>query len=320
MSPGTRRPVRRLRRLLPVVGLLLLLAPLASCGGEETETYDTTPPELTRLFAVDSLRSPESVAWDSARSRYLITNVAGEPAEEDGNGFVTAVSAPGDSAGSVQRRAMTSGSLGAALDAPRGIDVRGDRAWIADLRTVVGVDLRADTATFELTIRGSRLLNDVAVGPDGMVYVSDSRRDAVYVVDPAGDDWSRHGAAGSLRGVNGLHADPGGPGLLVAGGEGAVLRLDPDSSVTLLADPLDAESLDGIQPYGEDRILYSDFSRGTLHALHRRRPGHWEPSSPWLEGLTTPADFLRRDALLAVPELQADRVVFYRAAERGETP
>lgn len=317
MIPGTRRPVRRLRRLLPVVGLLLLLAPLASCAGEEAETADTTPPELTRLFAVDSLRSPESVAWDSARSRYLITNIAGEPSARDGNGFVTAVSSSGDS---VERRAMTSASLGAALDAPKGIDVLGDRAWIADLRTVVGVDLRADTATFELTIRGSRFLNDVAVGPDGMVFVSDSRRDAVYVVDPDGSDWSRHGAAGSLRGVNGLHADPGGPGLLVAGWEGAVLRLDPDSSVTLLADPLDAENLDGIQPSGEDRILYSDFSRGTLHALHRRRPGHWEPSSPWLEGLTTPADFLRRDALLAVPELQADRVVFYRVAERGESP
>lgn len=314
MSPVTTRPARQ---TLTVVGVLLLLAPLASCGGEETETAGTTPPELTRLFAVDSLRSPESVAWDSARSRYLITNIAGEPSAEDGNGFVTAVPPSGDS---VQRRAMTSGSLGAVLDAPKGIDVRGDRAWIADLHTVVGVDLRADTATFELTIPESRFLNDVTVGHDGAVYVSDSRADAVYRVDPAGEEWSRHGAAGSLSGVNGLHADPAGPGLVVAGWEGAVLRLDPDSSVTLLADPLDAENLDGIQPAGEDRLLYSDFGRGTLHALHRRRPGHWEPSPPWLEGLTTPADFLRRDALLAVPELQADRVVFYRIAEREGAP
>ncbi len=314
MIPARPRPVWR---HVPVVGWLLLLAPLASCGGEDTGTADTTPPDLTRLFTVDSLRRPESVAWDSARSRYLVTNIAGESSAEDGNGFVTAVSASGDS---VERRAMTSESLGAVLDAPKGIDVRGHHAWIADLRTVVGIDLRADTAIFELTIPESRFLNDVAVGHDGAVYLSDSRRDAVYRVAPDGTTWTRHGAAGSLRGANGLHAARGGPGLLVAGGEGAVLRLDPDSSVTLLADPLDAQHLDGIQPAGEGRILYSDFSRGTLHALHRRRPGHWEPSTPWLRELTTPADFLRRGALLAVPELEADRVVFYRMAERGSSP
>lgn len=314
MIPAKPRPIRR---LVPVVGSLLLVALLASCGGADTEAADTTPPDLTRLFTVDSLRRPESVAWDSARSRYLVTNVAGESSAEDGNGFVSVVSASGDS---VERRAITSESLGAVLDAPKGIDVRGHRAWIADLRTVVGIDLRADTAIFELTIPESRFLHDVAVGHDGAVYLSDSRRDAVYRVSPDGATWTRHGAAGSLRGANGLHAARDGPGLLVAGREGAVLRLAPDSSVTLLADPLDAQHLDGIQPAGDGRILYSDFSRGTLHALHRRRPGHWEPSAPWLEDLTTPADFLRRGALLAVPELEADRVVFYRMAERGDSP
>jgi len=311
MLPARTRP--------PAAGVLalLLLGPLLACGAEERGQAGVAPPQVTRLFSVDSLRSPESVARDSARSRYLITNVAGEPAAEDGNGFVSVVSPSGDS---VARRAMTGARLGVTLDAPKGIDVRGDRAWIADLHRVVGVDLRADTALFELRIPESRFLNDVAVGHDGSLYVSDTQRDAVYRVSPDGDGWSRHGAAGSLRGVNGIHADPGGPGLLLAGREGAVLRLNPDSSVTLLADPMDAENLDGIQPVGADRILYSDFGRGTVHALHRRRPGHWEPSPPWLEGLAGPADFLRRGSVLAVPELRADRVVFYRIAGEEGSP
>jgi len=301
----------------PASGLILVLLPLLACGEEQQEEAGIEPPQITPLFTVDSLESPESVAWDSARSRYLITNVAGGTSDEDGNGFVSSVSPSGDS---VVRRAMTGASLGVRLDAPKGIDVRGDRAWIADLHRVVGIDLRADTALFELEIPESRFLNDVAVGHGGSVYVSDSQGDAVYRVSPDGDSWSRHGAAGSLRSVNGIHADPGGPGLLLAGWEGAVLRLNPDSSVTLLADPLDAENLDGIQPVGTDRILYTDFSRGTLHALHRRRPGHWAPSPPWLEGLTTPADFIRRGSVLAVPELRADRVVFYRVAEEPGSP
>lgn len=300
----------------PVAALSLLVvglpAALGGCG-DESATERAAPPSLTRLFSVDSLRGPESVARDTARGRYLITNVAGEASAEDGNGFISAVSLSGDS---VDRTAMTGESLGVPLDAPKGIDVRGHRAWVADLHRVVGIDLRADTALFELRIGESGFLNDVAVVDGGAVYVSDTGRDAVYRVRPDGSGWERHGAAGSLRSANGIHADPGGPGLLVAGLEGAVLRLSPDSSVTLLADPRDAESLDGIQPAGEDRILYSDFGRGTLHALHRRKPGHWAPSPPWLDGLTTPADFLLHGRRLAVPELEAGRVLFYRIEER----
>lgn len=299
---------------LVLVAAALLPSLLACGGGEDAPPAATPTPELTRLFTVDSLRGPESVAWDSARGRYLVTNVAGESSAEDGNGFISSFSRSGDS---VRRRAITGRSLGVALDGPKGIDVRGGRAWVADIHRVVGIDLTADTALFELRVPDSGFLNDVAVGHEGAVYVSDTERDAVYRVSPDGDGWSRHGAAGSLRSPNGLHADPDGAGLLVAGWEGAVLRLDPDTAVTLLADPPDAENLDGIQPdVGDGGILYSDFSRGTLHALHRRRPGHWRPSDPWLEGLTTPADFLRHGERLVVPELDADRVVVYRVGRR----
>jgi hypothetical protein len=252
--------------------LVLLLVPLVACGEDGPAWRAPTPPEVTRLFTVDSLRSPESVARDSARGRYLVTNVAGESSAEDGNGFLTAVSRSGDS---VERRAVTGEDLGVRLDAPKGIAVRGHRAWIADLRRVVGVDLRADTALFSLRIEGSAFLNDVAAGRGDTVYVSDTERDAVYAVPADGTAFPpiRLGAAGSLWSANGIHPDPVDPGLLVAGWEGAVLRLEPDSSVTLLADPMDAENLDGLQPAGDDRLLYTDFSRGTLHALHRRRPG-----------------------------------------------
>lgn len=317
--PGSEPPsgTAALHRAAALLGGLLVAA--AACGGDGTPAWRApAPPDVTRLFAVDSLRSPESVAWDSARGRYLVTNVSGEPSAEDGNGFVTAVSRSGDS---VRRRAVTGEDLGVPLNAPKGIAVRGDRAWIADLRRVVGIDLRADTALFALRVEGSAFLNDVAAGRGDTVYVSDTERDAVYAVpaDGAGFPPTRLGAAGSLWSVNGIHPDPGAPGLLVAGWEGAVLRLAPDSSVTLLADPIDAENLDGVQPAGGDRLLYTDFSRGTLHALHRRRPGHWNPSRPWLEGLDGPADFLRHGDRLAVPELEGDRVVWYRVSGRRDS-
>lgn len=309
------RPLPGLR-LASILVLAMGLGPLAACGGEGADAPDASPPQLTRLFVVDSLRSPTSVAWDSVGDRFLVTSSDGDPDAGLEGGFVTVVSPTGDS---VIRRAMTGGSLGTALDDPRGIAVRGDRAWIADRRRVVGVDLRADTALFALRVPDSRSLHDVAVGRNGALHVSDPGNDAVYTVATDGSEWTRHGAAGSLRSVSGIHPDPGGPGLLVAGREGALLRLAPDSSVTLLAEPLDAGRLEGIQAADGDRILYSDFSRGTVHALHRRSPGRWQPSPPWVDGLTTPADFLLSGSLLAVPERQADRVVFYRISDREDS-
>lgn len=310
------RPLRPLTGLLLVPATALGVVVLPACGGEERDAPDTSPPEMTRLFVVDTLRTPASVAWDSARSRYLVTGGSGAATAGEEGGFVAAVSPSGDS---VDRRAMSGGSLGAPLDAPRGIAVRGDRAWIVDGGRVVGVDLGADTALFALRVADSRSLHDVAVGGGSAVHASDPDRDAVYRVAADGSGWSRHGAAGSLRGASGIHAVPGAAGLLVAGREGAVLRLAPDSSVTLLAEPLDAGSLEGIQAVDGDTILYSDVERGTVEALYRRSPGRWEPSAPWIDGLREPADFLRRGSVLAVPERGADRVVFYRIADREDS-
>lgn len=279
----------------------------AACGGEGPTRGDV---ELRLLFQVDSLQRPESVAWDSARGRYLITNIAGEPTAEDGNGFITAVSADGER---VELRRFDSSTPGVRLDGPKGIATRGDRAYVADIHRVVGLDLAADTGLFSREIPGSQFLNDVAVGADGTVYVSDMRGDAVFAVEPDGSDHRRIEAAGSLRGPNGLAVDPATGELLVAGWEGVLLRLSPDGPVSLVGAPRGAEHLDGIQPDPRGGVLFTDHTGGTLQRLPPGRvgAGQVEPVL-WLEDLPGPADFLLRDSVLALPELQADRVRFYR--------
>lgn len=304
MTPSTAR------RCALALAALLPLAVLACASGEPGERGRGVP-GLTRLFRVDSLERPESVAWDGRRSRWLISNIVGGSSAEDGNGYLSAVSRRGDA---VRRKALTGESLGVRLDGPKGIDVSGSRAYVADIHRVVGIDLAADTGVFALEIGESGFLNDVAVGDDGDVYVSDTEAGAVYRVEADGSGYARVGAAGSLRGPNGLIPDPGGPGLVIAGWEGALLALRPDSSVVLLAEPGRSRSLDGVQPGPGGTILFTDYGRGTLQALRERRPGAWTAGPPWLDGLTTPADFLYRDSVVALPELDAGRVTFYRVA------
>lgn len=299
--------------------LLSLALPAAGCGGmEQGPVGDDAPPAMEVLFRVDSLASPESVAWDEARERWLVTNVA-DGEEGSGAGFVTAVSARGDE---VVLRAYDASTPGLRLDGPRGIAVRGDRAYVADLSRVVVLDLAGDSALWSRSLAGSELLNDVAAPPDGDIYVSDTGGDAVWRVAADGSGATRLGAAGSLRSPNGLLAEgPGGDGgddrgrLLVAGREGAVLALAPDSSVTLLAASPEFGHLDGLQRAPDGGLLVSDFDSGRVHHLRREEEDVWRRGVAWLTDLDGPADFLVRDSVLAVPELGAGRVTFYRIGE-----
>lgn len=317
-AAGAWRPVRPTRApaaALPLLAAALALAVAATaCGGSEDPpagTGEATAPPMEVLFRVSSLSAPESVAWDSARRRWLVTGTAGA-SEGDGSGYVSAISRGGDT---VVRRAHGVSGAGPRLDGPRGIAVAGDRAYVADLRRVVALDLAGDSLLWSRELDGRGPLDDVAVGPEGGIYVSDPDADAVWRVERDGSGARRLGAAGSLRGPSGLLVDRGGGGaghLLVAGREGALLALAPDSSVTLLAGWPAFRRLDGLQAAPDGGLLVSDLRTGRLHHLRRRGEGVWQAGVPWLTGLDEPADFLVRGSVLALPERGADRVTFYR--------
>lgn len=301
-------------RRLPVGVAVLLLASLAACGPADTGPAPAGPPELAVLFRVDSLDGPESVAWDGARQRWLITNQAGNEAGS-GAGFVTAVSAGGDS---VVRRAFGGPDAPVRLDAPTGIAVRDDRAYVVDRDRVVALDLTGGSGGWTLELPDAGFPNDVALAGDGHLYVSDTGGDAVWRIPPDGSGRERLVPTVSLRSPNGLLVDregdslPGDVLLLVAGWEGTVMALNADSSVTLLAESAELERLDGIQRAPDGGLLVTDYARGRLQHLEPGERRVWRAGIPWLTDLARPADFLVRDTILALPENGADRVTFYR--------
>ena len=291
-------------------GALLLAALAGACGGEERPEAGSSVPELEPLVRVDGLEGPESVARDGRRGRWLV--VGGGEAGRGGGGYLAAVPARGDTG---DRHARDAGPAGLRLDAPRGIVVRGDTAWIADLRRVVAVDLAADSVLFELVIEGGERLDDLARGVAGPLFVSDARADAIWRVATDGSGQARVGAVGSLRGPDGLLAEdlPSGEArLVVAGSEGAVLTLDADSSVTMLAGSPSFRRLDGLQLAPDGALLVGDRETGRIHHLRRPSPEVWRTGDPWLTDLEGPADFAVVDSLLALPEAGADRLTVYR--------
>ena len=126
-----------------------------------------------RIAVVDGLSAPEAVVFDPALDVYFVSNVNGSPAVKDGNGFISRIRSDGqlDSLHFIQ-----GGRNGVVLNAPMGSRVKGDTLWVLDVDVLRGFDTRtgASLATIDFSPLGALFLNDLAIGPDGDFYITDT--------------------------------------------------------------------------------------------------------------------------------------------------
>lgn len=140
----------------------------------------------------EGLSTPESVLYDEMQDRYLISNINGAPTGVDNNGYIVEVSPEGKI---TNAKFIVGGANKVKLDAPKGMAISKGVLYVADITTVRKFDAKTGAAKGEVSIAGSTFLNDIAIAPDGKVYVSDSGlkagangleptgTDAVYVVE-----------------------------------------------------------------------------------------------------------------------------------------
>jgi len=104
---------------------------------------------------------------------YFVSNINGDPGIKDGNGFITRISEDGvvDSLHFIQ-----GGRNGVTLNAPMGSRVQGDTLWVLDIDVLRGFDARtgAPLKAIDLAPQGAGFLNDLAIGPDGDCYITDT--------------------------------------------------------------------------------------------------------------------------------------------------
>lgn len=271
--------------------LVLFVAGIVLTGGCATSTSETPLAERGRgpsETVVSQFKQPESVAHDAVADVYLVTNVAGSPFEPDGNGFISRVR----SDGSVVEEQWIGG-----LDAPKGLALAGDTLYVADLTTLRRFDRRTGRALESMKVPGAGFLNDVAIGSDGTVFVSDSGikpapggfapsgTAAIYRVRP-GERAEKIAAGVTLGLPNGLAALPTGD-LLVAtlDASGRLLRVRPDGSISEEA-RLPAGMLDGLVVLSGGELLVSSWTGSALYAVTAG-----EAARKVISGLESPADF-----------------------------
>lgn len=323
----TRRCGTRFRSLSLCVAVLAI----AGChgpGGElESARYDRVQgdPEDTihsiarRVATVEGFYGPEAARYDAEEDAWFVSNMLGPGSAHDGKGYIVRLN--GSSVGTAAIWAI-SGRNGVHLDAPKGIAFQGDTLWTADIDVLRGFDKRTGAPVGEIDFKpyGAVLLNDLAVGPDGTIYVTDTGiqmtdigviyvgGEKIFAVS-AGRKVSVVTQGPQLKRPNGVVWDP-------ASKQWVVVGFDPfDSPLYVPGHGDDRPNVlahgkgrfDGLQTLGDGRFLVSGWSDSALLVIGNGQHVRL------VRDLTSPAaigvDMKRH--LVAIPEAIMGRVSFW---------
>ncbi len=266
----------RLRRLGAVLaGALALALTCSACRRERPKAAATRPGAAAAVIQVAGvgLSAPESVLYDSVADTYLVSNINGSVFARDDNGFITRLTPDGQVAA---LRWIAGGTRGVTLNGPKGMGIKGDTLFVADIDTVRLFDRRTGAPVASVAIPGATFLNDIAIGPDGTVYITDTG------IEPAGDGSARsgtdalwklgpgHRAASVARGVdlggpNGIIADAGGV-TMVTLGSGEVFHFGPGGQRSELPKP-PLGALDGVVELADQSLLISSWDASAVYRL-----------------------------------------------------
>ena len=252
---------------------------LGACGDQWDAAAHSADDRSTRVGAIVDFHEPESVKYDPDQDVYFVTNMNGFGSVKDNNGYISRVNAA--DINDIQTF-VQGGVHGVTLHAPKGTAIHGDTLWVCDIDVLRGFDRHsgAPLASIDLSSEGAVLLNDVAVGGDGTLHVTDTGihmtdkgvlyvgGDKIFVIGP--NHSVRVGAAGAqLDRPNGITWDRKANRWLYVSFDPFHSRLFAYHAGDTTRAVLDSGNgkWDGVEVLGDGRILVSSWSDSTVHLL-----------------------------------------------------
>ena len=297
-------------------------APKATARGP---VVDSTAPG--RTATTNGFKAPESVRYDSARDVFYVSNINGGPLAKDDNGFISRMK-PDGSIDSLEL--IAGGRDGVTLNAPKGLALIGDTLWVTDIDAVRAFNIRtgATVATVDLSSFHALFLNDICVGGDGALYVTDmgvkasgdsmahvAGSDRIFRIDAA-----HHAtialATDSLFWPNGITWDKSGNRFIVVpyGKVPQILAWRPGTPQPVIIG-YGPGSYDGVEILADRRLIITSWADSTVSI----RDGNVRTA---IRELPSPADIGidTRRMHIAVPLLTKDRVEILTIPARKEAP
>jgi sugar lactone lactonase YvrE len=281
-------------KVIRVLGCIFCLAALGLAQGAAKWTI------------TDGVVTPESVYVDPASGFVFISSIVGQPNEKDGKGHIVKATTDGK---------VVSASWVSGLNAPKGLRSYRGTLWTADIDEVIGIDIATGKITSRVKPAGAQFLNDVAVGPDGTVYVSDMMLSRIYAVKDGKATVFADGP--DLEWPNGLVVD-GNRLIVAAWGKpepdfstkvpGRIFALDLATKKKTLITPKPAGNFDGLESDGKGGFLATDYLAGKLVRISAK--GDVQEIRKFMQG-TADIGFIPKSNTVIIPHMNENKVSAY---------
>lgn len=263
-------------------------------------------PEL--VWETSGFSAPESALYDQERDVLYVSNVAGNPTDKDGQGFISRVSPDGE---------ITEAEWVGGLDAPKGLALSGDTLYVADIDQLLAIDVESGEVRARHQGQGAQFLNDVTADDGGRVYVSDMMANAIWRLD--GDTFEIWLEDEALASPNGLLAEEdrivvGSWGVMTDGfatkEPGHLQAVDLETQeISSIGDGTPVGNLDGVEAIGDGSYLVTDWMAGAL--LRIDASGEVEQLLDLNQG-SADLGWRADERLAIVPMMNDDTLVAYR--------
>ncbi len=191
------------------------------------------------------LKTPESVMFDAARNQIYVSNINGKPLDKDNNGFISILNVDG----SVKTLKWVTG-----MNAPKGMALNDSLLYVTDIDRIHIIDIDAGKIINTIDAEGAEFLNDMALNPNGVVYISDMQKNHILIYNGINITvWLKDE---ELISPNGLSYFKGN---LFIGAKDKLLKVDPlEKKVRVHIDQ--TGSIDGLICLGGNKFVISDWS------------------------------------------------------------
>ena len=268
-----------------ISAFFILLIGILQAKAQRLEKIWTTP---------DGLETPESALYDEDRDVIYVSNINGDYAEKDGNGFISILLPDGK---------IKDLEWIKRLNAPKGMAIYDEKLYVADIDQLVEIDIEKGKVIKKYDAPGAVFLNDVTACTNGIIFVSDTRTAKIYALHQGEFKVWLEGKP--LETPNGLFTEKG--KLYI--GDKNIYEADV---LTKKIEPLieDAGGVDGLEVDNEGNFVFSNWS-GRIF-IHKDGKNIKLLDTTAEEINTADIDYVHKTDEILVPTFYKNHVVAYK--------